>query len=426
MRVTIGFGSRYYYREITIVGLENLQQHGPQIVVSNHPNTVMDALHVARLTKEQSFFLVNYSMFKNPITNFIFRTLYCIPIRRREDVQPDESIDNTEGFSQCDVFLRGGGTLFIAPEGSSYLDWKLRPLKTGTARIAFSAMKDNDLPFHIVPVGLTYFDGHQFGGALYLEAGTPIDVRPFMSAYEANPSTAYETLTAYISEQMRPLMLDTTDKAQETLLYHFDKLLGLENLPLEARYLQLSRWIETIKQLAIEQPEKYASLTETAETYAQTLMSQGVSHQNTASGVPTVFRKSINIVTLILLLPLSIYGWTQHLFAVGLPLLGIYLTKPYIGYYSAFKFGMGYFTFPLFYMIQTLAVWYFTHNGLTALTYLVTLPVFGFIADWHTTAVKTWMQNSRWSILQKTQPAITKTLEEQARTIVYGIANIQN
>ena len=418
MRVTVSLGIKHYYREVHIVGREHLQHNGPQIFLSNHPCTVMDPLNVVRLSRQQSFFLVNYSMFKTPITNWIFRTFYCIPIKRREDVEASQAINNQEGFEQCNAFLQGGGTLYIAPEGNSFMDWKLRPFKTGTARIAFSAMLGNDLPFHIVPTGLTYFDGHLFRGNLHIHIGKPIDVRPFFVSYLTEPQKAVESLTDYIHAQMLPLLVDTTDKAQELVLYHGDKLeQSQQPLVIATRYQRLRVWADRLKSLEVSTPDEYQKLTEIAANFGKTLKINGISHHNIINETK-LLHQVIGAVLLLILSPLSLYGWLQHIFAVGLPMLGIRLTKPYIGYDAAFKFGMGYFTVPLFYALQAGLVWHFSGNGWIGLLYLVTLPVFGFFADWHTSAIRRWFQNNRWMILQRRDPNLSNFLQQQANTII--------
>ncbi len=124
-----------------VLGRQNLRQKGPLIVISNHPNTLLDPLHVAIRLPRYVYFLANASLFKNPIIGWILNQLYCIPVQRTQDTN-GKPLDNKDAFNRSNDFLSRGGCLYVAPEGTSWMEKRLRPLKTGTARIALSFESD--------------------------------------------------------------------------------------------------------------------------------------------------------------------------------------------------------------------------------------------------------------------------------------------
>ena len=107
-------------------------------------------------SNRQVAFLANASLFASSFANW-FLSQYCVPIQRKTDVA-NKNVDNDKSFERCDAFLSNGGCLYIAPEGTSDMERRLRPIKTGTARIALSAEAKNafQLGLKIIPVGLTY------------------------------------------------------------------------------------------------------------------------------------------------------------------------------------------------------------------------------------------------------------------------------
>ncbi|MCC6279312.1 MAG: 1-acyl-sn-glycerol-3-phosphate acyltransferase, partial [Saprospiraceae bacterium] len=60
-----------FYRRRTVLGMENLRFDGPAIVISNHPSTLMDVLNVGIHIRQEMFFLANYGLFKNPVSNWL-------------------------------------------------------------------------------------------------------------------------------------------------------------------------------------------------------------------------------------------------------------------------------------------------------------------------------------------------------------------
>src|SRR5258705_7092758 len=92
-----------------------------------------------------------------PVIGFFCRAFDAIPVHRRQDAGSDPS-QNRETFDTARAVLARGGAIAIFPEGASHSDPKLRPLKTGAARIAFGAAGGlvESSPIWIVPAGLYY------------------------------------------------------------------------------------------------------------------------------------------------------------------------------------------------------------------------------------------------------------------------------
>src|SRR5207302_1847442 len=110
---------------------------------------------------------------------FFCRAFEAIPVHRRQDASSDPA-QNRETFDTARAVLARGGAIAIFPEGTSHSDPKLRPLKTGAARIAFGAAGalGDASPIRIVPVGLYYRAKRTFRSAALLYFGEPFAVEP--------------------------------------------------------------------------------------------------------------------------------------------------------------------------------------------------------------------------------------------------------
>ncbi|MCY7330088.1 MAG: 1-acyl-sn-glycerol-3-phosphate acyltransferase, partial [Saprospiraceae bacterium] len=169
LRVLAWLSGHLFYRQRLVFGRPYLQDfHGPAIVISNHPSTLMDILNVGEPVPKEMFFLANYGLFKNPVSNWILSRLYCIPIKRKEDVEEGEVRNNDSAFEKSFQHLEKQGILYIAPEGYSWMNRWVREFRTGTARIAFGAESRNNwqLGLKIYPVGLTYSAANLFRSTL--------------------------------------------------------------------------------------------------------------------------------------------------------------------------------------------------------------------------------------------------------------------
>ena len=85
-----------------------------------------------------------------------------------------------------DKHLIDGGCIYIAPEGTSVVERRVRTIKTGTARIALSAENKSDfnLGTTIIPVGLSYTAPLNFQNEVLLNVGqSPIEVSKLSGSF---------------------------------------------------------------------------------------------------------------------------------------------------------------------------------------------------------------------------------------------------
>jgi glycerol-3-phosphate O-acyltransferase / dihydroxyacetone phosphate acyltransferase len=346
-RILAYIGARVYFRRLAVLGKENLGHvGGPIIIVANHPSTLMDVLLPGAYIPRVMFFLANYGLFKNPVSGWIFRRLYCIPVKRKEDVEDGEQRDNDDAFEMSFEHLTKGGALFIAPEGVSYMNRYVRPLKTGTARIGLGAEARNagNLGLKILPIGLSYNTPHLFRSNAVMRFGTPIKVADWLPAWRENGPAAVDQLTEHIENQLKILSIHTDDDDGEIFTTRLEAMLHTTYpLPLAAEYERTQEHLQ--KDL------NNSNLREKMEQYFAALQVKNID-DNVVAGQFTATQGLILLLGWPLLLPAFLF-W---LLPCYLPYLLNKKLNLYIGYSSTVKVVAGlFFVMPLMLWI----VWHF-------------------------------------------------------------------
>ena len=211
---------RIFFRRIEVTGAERVPQTGPVIFVLNHPNGLIDPAFLLCLAPRRVSFLAKAPLFRMPIIGAICRAFEAIPVQRRQDPESDLS-KNAETFETARAVLLRGGTIAVFPEGGSHSDPKLRPLKTGTARIALGAAAalPPDLVIQIVPVGLYYRAKQTFRSVALLHFGNPFPVERIpLAAGAGPPAEPVRELTARLEEALRALTLEAEEVSVHTLV----------------------------------------------------------------------------------------------------------------------------------------------------------------------------------------------------------------
>jgi 1-acyl-sn-glycerol-3-phosphate acyltransferase len=200
---------RVFFRRIEVKGLKHVSREGATIFVLNHPNGLVDPVFLLCYAPRRVSFLAKAPIFRMPVIGLFARALEAIPVYRRQDEGADVA-RNRETFARAESLLRRGGTLAICPEGVSHSDTKLRPLKTGAARIALGVVaEDASLELKIIPAGLYYTAKTAFRSAALLRFGEPVRVeRVAFDADGEPPAEAVRALSARIERALCEVTLN--------------------------------------------------------------------------------------------------------------------------------------------------------------------------------------------------------------------------
>lgn len=166
-----------YCKKIQINKNEFLQSNGPLLIAANHPNSFLDAVIIATLFNKPVYSLARGDAFVNKFVRVIFRSLKILPVYRISE--GSENLNhNYSTFGQCRDIFKKNGIVLIFSEGLCVNEWKLRPLKKGTARLALSSWEEG-IPLTILPLGINYDSFHSFGKSLIIKAGNCLNQNDF-------------------------------------------------------------------------------------------------------------------------------------------------------------------------------------------------------------------------------------------------------
>ncbi len=170
-----------FFRKITIIGDQTLIGTRPVILALNHPNSFLDAIVTSVLVESNGgiYSLARGDAFKNKFLAKILATYKMIPIYRISEGK-DNVEKNFETFDAAQQILQSNGTILIFSEGLCENNWRLRPMKKGTARMAKEAWLNPDTAnAMVIPVGLTYEHFSGAGKSLIINYGEPIVAADF-------------------------------------------------------------------------------------------------------------------------------------------------------------------------------------------------------------------------------------------------------
>jgi 1-acyl-sn-glycerol-3-phosphate acyltransferase len=420
LRFTAWAGIRVFYRHRLILGREYTRFDGPAIIVSNHPSTLMDPLNVGLQIRQEMFFLANYSLFKHPLSNWILTRLFCIPVKRKEDVREGEERNNDAAFEASFQHLEKNGVLYIAAEGVSWMSRFVRPFKTGTARIAFGTERRNawQLGVKIIPVGVSYNAANLFRSNVTIEYGAPIDPSVWVKADQQNHEKAVSDFTTEIEARVRALTLDAGSEAGEVFLQQMEELLRHSNIPgLHSAPREQYFFLKDFLNKNIEN-EPFKALVDDYFTKIkqEQLTDYGLSMR---SNYATILRP----IVLLLLFPFFLLGYGFWFLPCWLPWLLCKRLKLYIGYESNVKVLSGLFTFLLALWGGWVLVFKLLGNSWLAWGALVFLIACGLLAEIFMDEFKEWREASAARSFAQKNPATWDTFQAQRQQILNEIAS---
>ncbi|MEJ7711929.1 MAG: lysophospholipid acyltransferase family protein [Pyrinomonadaceae bacterium] len=392
---------RIFFRRVEIAGAERVSASGPVIFVLNHPNGLVDPAFMLCLAPRPVSFLAKSPLFRMPIVGYFVRALNSIPVYRRQDAGEDPA-RNRETFARCRDLLSGGGSLAICPEGVSHNDASLRPLKTGTARIALGAVAASVDNFNlkIVPVGLYYTSKTKFRSSALVYYGEPICVpRVALDANAEPPPGDVRELSSRIETALREVVLNAEhDKALSTVARAERIFSSLgetsstgssgggddDDRNLERELKLRRRFVEGYEFLRARAPHRLEVLDTRIARYEAELEGLRLEEQDMAA--PAYSRLSLaryfstHTLPSALIAPLALAGLILHYPAYKLTgTLATRLAKKDDDVVSTFKIAAAMLFFPLTWLlVATIVSWLYAWP--TAVAVFLLMPLLGYTA----------------------------------------------
>ncbi len=204
-----------FFHQVEVVGTEHVPAEGGGVLVSWHPNGLMDpALVLARFPR-RVIFGARHGLFKVPLLGGLMRRIGTVPIYRGQDASAGDGATrraaNRQSLDALAAEVLSGSFSCLFPEGDSHDAPHLLALKTGAARFYYRARELQDpqsRPPVIIPVGLHYDAKRLFGSNALIEFHPPmvleadLDCRPDPDESDATRRDRQARLTAAINEEL--------------------------------------------------------------------------------------------------------------------------------------------------------------------------------------------------------------------------------
>ena len=430
MKPLVQVALRVFFRRIEVRHRERLNLPGPLLFAGNHPNTLMDPLLAAIACRQPVAFLAKSTFFVNPVVRAIMQSGNSIPIYRAQDAgvggvaTPEQrAAQNEASFGRCYDYLGHGGTMMIFPEGTSISERKLRPLKTGAARIALGAEARHNftLGLRVVPVAINYFDPARFRSDVLLNVAPPIAVADYAAAYAQSPDDAAEQLTEAIRVALERRLVVSKDAADDAFVQQIERTFGdhlisdddpstlYDNFQLSRTLLQALAWAEQTfpERLTLARVQLNTYL---ADLHRYRLTDQALGDQQRGSVA--------GLLNLVLGAPVWLYGVLNNYLPYILPSVVAKRATTEVEFVAPIMLVMGMMTFPLAYGLQIGAVQHFTHDWRWTLLYALSLPVAGFYALSYWNTLATRLRGLRAARLFRRAPALGAALLQQRAALV--------
>ena len=154
---------RLFFREVEVTGTEHLPEDGGGVLVSWHPNGMIDPGLILSQFPRQVIFGAQHKLFRFPVLGRLMRAIGTVPIYRASDADnADPEARRAANARSLDALaeqVAAGSFSCLFPAGHSHDDPHLRHIKTGAARFYFRARElqpDGAPEPVIIPVGLHY------------------------------------------------------------------------------------------------------------------------------------------------------------------------------------------------------------------------------------------------------------------------------
>ncbi|HET9055795.1 MAG TPA: 1-acyl-sn-glycerol-3-phosphate acyltransferase [Chitinophagaceae bacterium] len=164
-------------RNIKINKPELLYSKGPLLLACNHPNSFLDGMILAILFDMPVHSLARGDAFNKKWHARLLKMLHIHPVYREREGKELVPL-NYKTFGICKEIFKNDGIVLIFSEALCVNEWKLRPLRKGTARMAFDNWNDN-IPLKVLPVGINYSSFRSFGKNIIINFGEEITSNNF-------------------------------------------------------------------------------------------------------------------------------------------------------------------------------------------------------------------------------------------------------
>lgn len=285
---------RLFFRRVEVQGLANIPGDRGGVIVSWHPNGLVDPGLILTQFPGQVIFGARHGLFSWPILGLILRSVGTVPIYRATDnaEAPAETrkAANASSLIQLARAVAEGSFSALFPEGISHDEPHPVELKTGAARLYYQArgmMPEGALPPVLLPVGLFYDGKDLFRSNALVEFHAPmtlpseLDLALVDGEEESTVKERARRLTELIERTLHEVVYATEDWETHHLMHRSRKMVRAERAKragghpgrpsIEEKALGFARIRLGYKKWMVDNPELVAKLKERVKQYDHNL-----------------------------------------------------------------------------------------------------------------------------------------------------------
>jgi 1-acyl-sn-glycerol-3-phosphate acyltransferase len=287
------------YRKVEFHGKEKIPRDGAIIYAPNHTNTLMDALAVLAMDKQEKVFVARADIFKHPLILKFLTFLKMLPINRKRDGL--ETLSKNEEVNNIVVnALHNRVPFCIMPEGTHRTSHGLLPLQKGLFRIALQAndLFGDKMPLYIVPVGIEFGHYFRYRSTLLVQLGDPINVTQLLKEHpNLSAPQQMNMLRDELADRLKKVVLHIPDDANYTATSELMQLysreqhrrLRLSDNSLINRFISAKETIQCVASSLHSHPRKTKKLLNLTEQFSRNRDALGI-------GIESVLKPHIRLL----------------------------------------------------------------------------------------------------------------------------------
>lgn len=352
-----------YFRKVFFSNADRIPKKQPVILACNHPTAFLEPCILACFLDRPLYFLVRGDFFKKKVYSFFLRALNMLPVYRQKDGDYQALKKNYSTFEACNEALKANKTLVIFPEGHAVLEYRLRSLHKGLARVAFGFFDKypEAESLQIVPVGVNYSRADQYGSIAMIDFGHPIEAKEFWTADKDKRAIGMNKLLEELAKEMRKQMIIVEDPSQD-IVANALLILGRSdqkenNAKIFVRSEEPLRKDQAlVKQVAKLQLSERVMLEKDVETYNIKLLKHGLKDKTLFQPLNNFFFKQLQLI--LLSLP-AVIGYGLNYFPMKQVKKLVDSRIKRIAYYPPVFISVSlgvYFTLTIFFLLLSLTI----------------------------------------------------------------------
>jgi 1-acyl-sn-glycerol-3-phosphate acyltransferase len=398
-----------YYRKSHVVHAENVPADGPLMVVSNHQNSLNDALGLVLALKMRKGrkirAITRADAFDYPVFGTIFRWIGLLPAFRMSHQGVDSLSHNTYTFGEAGEELVNGGTVIIYPEAGHQDKHWLGKFSYGYLSLLFQAAEKCNFEKEMFILPSCNHYTHYFGRRedILIKFGTPVSIAPYYELYKTKPRTACRQVNELVRQQIAELMLLVTDLEHYNAIDYlrntygnkYAKKNGYAPEKLPEKLLADRQFVARLEALNATDGATLQSIYEDAQTLDEALNRLRI-NDCFFDRRPAFWENALKGLELLLFSPFFAFAWLSHvLTTVPVKLINARIEDPML--HGTIDLILAVLvTFPLTCILAFSLTWCFTQSAIIALLYLCYLPELSIFVDYYGKIWKGWTRALRF------------------------------